>query len=153
MSSYKMGIYFQSGCSFGSSNKEEQTSSDDLTGSETILIVEDDDALRNLVREILMRQGYRILEAENGIEALRVSDEHEGQIHLMITDVVMPKMGGRELEERLRPLRPEMKVVYMSGYTDNAIVHHGVLRPGIEFLQKPLRSESLKRKVREVLDQ
>ena len=98
MSSYKMGIYFQSGCSFGSSNKEEQTSSDDLTGSETILIVEDDDALRNLVREILMRQGYRILEAENGIEALRVSDEHEGQIHLMITDVVMRRWAAGNLK-------------------------------------------------------
>jgi len=131
---------------------KEQTASDDLTGSETILIVEDDDALRNLAREILELQGYNILDAGNGIEALKVSEEHEGEIHLMITDVVMPKMGGRELEERLRPLRPEMKVVYMSGYTDEAIVHHGVLKPGIEFLQKPLRSESLKRKVREVLD-
>ena len=103
-------------------------------------------------REILELQGYKILDAENGIEALKVSEEHEGQIHLMITDVVMPKMGGRELEKRLHPLRPEMKVVYMSGYTDDAILHHGVLKPGIEFLQKPLRSESLKRKVREVLD-
>ena len=70
----------------------------------------------------------------------------------MVTDVVMPKMGGRELEERLCPLRPEMKVVHMWGYTDDVIMHHGVLRPGIEFLQKPLTSESLKRKVREVLD-
>ncbi len=131
---------------------KEQTASDDLTGSETILIVEDDDALRNLAREILELQGYKILDAENGIEALKVSEEHEGQIHLMITDVVMPKMGGRELEERLHPLRPEMKVVYMSGYTDETIVHHGVLKPGIEFLQKPLRLESLKRKVREVLN-
>ena len=131
---------------------QKEQASADLTGSETILIVEDDDALRNLGRKILELQGYKILEAENGIEALKVSEEHGGQIHLMITDVVMPKMGGRELEERLRPLRPKMKVVYMSGYTDETIVNHGVLKPGIEFLQKPLRSESLKRKVREVLD-
>ncbi len=131
--------------------QKEQTSAD-FTGSETILIVEDDDVLRNLARKILELQGYKILDAENGIEALRVSDEHEGQIHLMITDVVMPKMGGRELEERLRPLRPEMKVIYTSGYTDDIIAHHGVLKPGIEFLRKPLRSESLKRKVREVLN-
>jgi len=134
------------------SRKEKEISPERLTGSETILIVEDDDKVRNLGREILEPQGYSILEAKNGIEALRVSEEHGDQIHLMIADVVMPKMGGRELEERLRPLRPEMKVVYMSGYTDETIVHHGVLEPGIEFLQKPLRSESLKRKVREVLD-
>ena len=132
--------------------QKEQISTD-LTGTETILIVENDDALRNLVRKILKLQGYRILDAENGIEALKVSKKHEGRIHLVITDVVMPKMGGRKLVERLRRLRPEMKLVYMSGYTDEAIVHHGVLMPGIEFLQKPFTSASLKRKVREVLDQ
>ncbi|MBL7203149.1 MAG: response regulator [Desulfobacteraceae bacterium] len=115
--------------------------------------MEDDDALRKLVCEILEPQGYTILEAQNGIEALRVSEEHGDQIHLMIADVVMPKMGGRELAEHLRPLRPEMKVIYMSGYTDNAILHHGVLSPEIEFLQKPITSASLKRKIREVLDQ
>ena len=132
---------------------KEQTSADDLTGSEAILIVEDDDKVRNLVCEILEPQGYSILEAKDGMEALRVSKEHGDQIHLMITDVVMPGMGGRELEERLRPLRPDMKVIYMSGYTDNAIVHHGILSPEMEFLQKPISSEALKRKVREVLDQ
>ena len=135
------------------SREKEEISPERLTGSETILIVEDDDKVRNLVCEILEPQGYSILEAENGIEALRVSEEHGDQIHLMIADVIMPKMGGRELAERLRPLRPDMKVIYMSGYTDNAILHHGVLSPGIEFLQKPISSEALKRKVREVLDQ
>jgi len=133
--------------------QEEQTSSDDFTGSETILIVEDDDSLRNMVCEILEPQGYSILEAQNGIEALRVSESHSGQIHLMLTDVVMPKMGGRELEEHLRPLRPDMKVIYMSGYTDNAILHHGVLSPGIEFLEKPFTPAGLRKKVREVLDE
>ena len=132
--------------------QKEQTSHHDLTGSETILIVEDDDKVRNLVCEILEPQGYSILEAENGIEALRVSEEHGDQIHLMIADVIMPKMGGGELAERLRPLRPDMKVIYMSGYTNNAIVHHGILSPEMEFLQKPISSEALKRKVREVLD-
>jgi len=114
--------------------------------------VEDNDALRKLACKILEQQGYSILEAKNGIEALKVSEENGDQIHLMIADVLMPGMGGREIEERLRPLRPEMKVIYMSGYTDNAIVHHGVLNPEIEFLQKPISSEALKRKVREVLD-
>ena len=84
---------------------------------------------------------------------MKVSEEYKGQIHLMITDVVMPKMGGRELEEHLCPLRPDIKVLYMSGYTDNAIVHHGVLSPEIEFLGKPFTPASLRKKVREVLDQ
>ena len=135
------------------SREKEEISPERLTGSETILIVEDDDKVRNLACEILEPQGYTILEAQNGIEALRVSESHSGQIHLMIADVVMPKMGGRELEEHLRPLRPEMKVIYMSGYTDNAILHHGVLSPGIEFLQKPFTPANLRKKVREVLDQ
>jgi len=132
--------------------KKEQPPTDDLTGSETILIVEDDDMLRNLAREILQLQGYRILDAENGIEALRISEEHRGQIHLMITDVVMPKMGGKKVADRLQPLYPQVKVIYMSGYTDNSIAHHGILAPGLNFLQKPFSPEVLARKVREVLD-
>ena len=135
------------------SREKEEISPETLTGSETILIVEDDDKVRSLACEILEPQGYSILEAKNGIEALRVSESRSGQIHLMLTDVVMPKMGGRELEEHLRPLRPEMKVIYISGFTDNAILHHGVLDPEVEFLEKPVSSEALKRKVREVLDQ
>jgi len=132
--------------------KKEQPPADDLTGSETILVVEDDDALRNLGREILERQGYRVLDAGNGIEALRISEEHRGQIHLMITDVVMPKMGGKKVADRLQQLYPQMKVIYMSGYTDNSIAHHGILAPGLNFLQKPFSPEVLARKVREVLD-
>ncbi|MBW2740590.1 MAG: response regulator [Deltaproteobacteria bacterium] len=131
--------------------EKEQTPVDDLSGFETVLIVEDDDSLRNFAQKILHIYGYRTLNAENGEDALRVCKEHDGQIDLMITDVVMPKMGGKELAERLRPLYPQMKVIYMSGYTDNAIVHHGVLEPGLNFLEKPFTLESLARKVRKAL--
>ena len=135
------------------SKEREEISPEELTGSGTILIVEDDDALRKLACEILKPRGYNILEAKNGMEALQVGASHSGQIHLMLTDVVMPKMGGPELAELLRPLRPDMKVIYMSGYTDNAIMHHGVLSPGIELLEKPFTMARLKRKVCEVLGQ
>ncbi len=124
----------------------------ELGGSETVLIVEDDDRLQKFAQNVLQRHGYRVLIAENGEDALKVCKEHEGLIQLMITDVVMPKMGGKEVAERLQPLYPQMKVVYMSGYTDNAIVHHGVLTPGLNFLEKPFTPEDLTRKVREVLD-
>ncbi|OEU68702.1 MAG: hypothetical protein BA867_05375 [Desulfobacterales bacterium S5133MH16] len=123
-----------------------------LDGSETVLIVEDNNSLRNLAQSALRRYGYKVLDAENGEDALRVCKEYDGQIDLMITDVVMPKMGGREAAKRLRPLYPQMKVIYMSGYTDNAIVHHGVLEPGLNFLEKPFTPETLARKVRKTLD-
>ncbi|MDO9567504.1 MAG: ATP-binding protein [Candidatus Desulfaltia sp.] len=132
--------------------EKEQTFVDELCGSETVLIVEDDEGLLKLVQNVLQGCGYRVLSAENGEKALRVGKEHEGQIDLMITDVVMPKMGGREAADRLQPLYPQMKVLYMSGYTDNAIVHHGVLESGLNFLEKPFTPECLARKVREVLD-
>ncbi|MBE9570272.1 MAG: cache domain-containing protein, partial [Proteobacteria bacterium] len=131
--------------------KKEQTPVVDLSGSETVLIVEDDTRLLNLAQKVLQSYGYRILAAENGEEALKIGKQHEGSIHVMITDVVMPKMGGREAAELLQPLYPQMKVIYMSGYTDNAIVRHGVLKPGLNFLEKPFTPESLVRKVREVL--
>jgi two-component system, cell cycle sensor histidine kinase and response regulator CckA len=123
-----------------------------LDGSETVLIVEDDDSLRKLAKRSLQPHGYRILAAENGEDALRVSKENEGPIDLLITDVVMPKMGGKEVAERLQPLYPNMKVIYMSGYTDGTIVNHGVLAPGLNFFEKPFSPEGLARKVREVLD-
>ena len=132
--------------------KKEQTPVDNPGGSETVLIVEDNDLLRNFAQKALRGYGYRVMDAENGEDALSVCKEHDGQIDLMITDVVMPKMGGREAAERLRPLYPQMKVIYMSGYTDNAIVHHGVLEPGLNFLEKPFTPEGLARKAREVLD-
>ncbi len=126
---------------------------DDPRGSETVLIVEDDGLLRNFTQKALQSYGYRILWAENGEHALKVGKEHDGRIDLMITDVVMPKMGGREAAERLQPLYPQMKVIYMSGYTDNAIVHHGVLELGLNFLEKPFSPQDLALKVREALDE
>jgi signal transduction histidine kinase/CheY-like chemotaxis protein len=132
--------------------EKERTPVTELGGTETVLLVEDDDSLRKLARTVLKQRGYKVLEAENGEDALSVSEAHDGPIALMITDVVMPKMSGKETVERLQPLYPQMKVIYMSGYTDNAIVHHGVLAPGLNFLEKPFSPEDLARKVREVLD-
>ena len=121
-------------------------------GEETVLVVEDERMVRDLVREILSRQGYEMLEAGRGAEALEVSERHKGPIHLLITDVVMPGMTGPELARHLTARRPATKVLFMSGYTDDAILHHGVLEPGTEFLQKPFTAGSLAAKVRHVLD-
>ena len=132
--------------------KKDKSPEDLPKGSETILIVEDDDMVRNMVLRILLRSGYRVLEARNGEDALRVSRAHKGPIPLMLTDVVMPGMNGRELAERLQSLRPEIKVLYMSGYTDDAVVHYGVLATELKFIQKPFSLASLAGKVREVLD-
>jgi two-component system cell cycle sensor histidine kinase/response regulator CckA len=123
-----------------------------LRGSETILLVEDQDEVRRVAQEMLTRQGYHVIGARNAGEALLTCERHPRTIHLLLTDVVMPQMSGRELSERLAPLRPEMKVLYMSGYTDNVIVHHGILDSGIAYLQKPLAPDMLARRVREVLD-
>jgi len=125
---------------------------DKLTGTETVLVVEDESAVRNLVRNVLQRNGYTVLDANHGEEALRIAIRHEGIIHVMVTDVVLPHMSGRQLAQRMATIRSDIKVLYMSGYTDNAIVRHGVLDLGIAFLQKPFTTEALLRKVREVLD-
>jgi CheY-like chemotaxis protein len=119
---------------------------------ETILLVEDAQRVRAVVKEILEMSGYVVLEARHGADALEVSGRHGGTIHLLVTDVVMPQMSGRELAQRLATLRPQLKVLYMSGYTDDAIVRHGVLASGIAFLSKPFTPDALALKVREVLD-
>ena len=123
-----------------------------LHGSETILLVEDEETLRKLASAILEGYGYTVLSAGNGEEALRVVGNSPGIPHLLVTDVIMPKMGGRELSDRIKAIHPGTRVLFMSGYTDNAIVHHGVLEPGVSYLQKPFTPKGLARKVREVLD-
>ena len=121
-------------------------------GTETVLLAEDEEVVRRFAREILSENGYKVLDAGSGREALLLSEAHRGEIHLLLTDVVMPKMSGRELTERIRPLRPNLRILYMSGYTDDATLRDGVLADGISFLQKPFTPEGLARKVREVLD-
>jgi two-component system cell cycle sensor histidine kinase/response regulator CckA len=121
-------------------------------GIETILLVEDEAGVRRLSLTVLETQGYVVLEAPSGDVALQVARSETGPIHLVVTDVVMPGMNGRELWDRLKVLRPDSRVLFMSGYTDDAIARHGVLEPGIAFLQKPFTPFSLAQKVREVLD-
>ncbi|MBW1977248.1 MAG: response regulator [Deltaproteobacteria bacterium] len=130
----------------------EKEPSDELVGSETILFVDDDDMVRNIGVKTLQMRGYKVLEARSPKEALDISARYQGPIHLLLTDVVMPEMDGAKLVTRLETQRPEMIVLYMSGYTDNAILHRGVLPKGTKFLQKPFAPESLARKVRDVLD-
>ena len=122
-------------------------------GSETVLIVEDEPSVRGLVVRVLRELGYTLLEAANGEEALYMAREQDDKkINLLLTDVVMPQMSGKELADQLKILQPDIEVLYISGYTDDAIVHHGVLEPGTNFLQKPFSPSALTHKVREVLD-
>jgi two-component system cell cycle sensor histidine kinase/response regulator CckA len=123
-----------------------------LRGTETILLVEDEVQVRVLARDLLRRCGYTIIHAQNAGEALLLSDQFPGKIDLLLTDVIMPHVGGAELARRLTARRPDMKVLYMSGYTDNTIVQHGILDPSISFLEKPITPEALLVKVRETLE-
>jgi two-component system, cell cycle sensor histidine kinase and response regulator CckA len=120
-------------------------------GSETVLLVEDEESVRELVRETLKTRGYTVIEASDGIAGMRVSEEYQGNIEILITDVVMPGMSGRELAKRVAAARPNIRVLYLSGYTEDAIIHEGALEPGTGFLQKPFTLQVLARKVREVL--
>ena len=114
-------------------------------------MVEDSDLLRQLASETLLRQGYTVLAARDGVEALNLLARDPRPVHLLLTDVIMPKMSGRELAGRFRLLLPDVRVLYMTGYASDAIVHHGVLEPGVEMLQKPYTPLALIRRVQEVL--
>ena len=122
------------------------------SGTETILVVEDEANLRYLVRQFLEKQGYRVIEAADGAVAMQIAVAHDAVIHLLLTDVIMPGMNGRELAQRVLEIRPNVKVLYMSGYTENVIGRNGTLDAGIRLLQKPFTLRDLKSKVREVLD-
>jgi signal transduction histidine kinase/HAMP domain-containing protein/ActR/RegA family two-component response regulator len=127
-------------------------SPESLIGNETILLVEDEESVKDLAFSILVQKGYTVLETNNGEEALQVSEKYTEKIHLMLTDVVMPILSGQQLAEKMAVIRPDTKVLFMSGYTDEAVVRHGVLSPTTAFIQKPFTPDTLAQKVREVLD-
>ena len=124
----------------------------EISGSETVLVVEDEDAVRTVAREALRVRGYRVLDAPDGETALRLALDHGGAIDLLVTDVIMPGLSGRDLADRLRSVRPDLRVLFMSGYSDDALGERGALGPGMHYLQKPFASDALARRVREVLD-
>lgn len=145
-------IYLPASDGHGEATEEVPSSLDVLKGTETILLVEDDDMMRALARVMLERLGYVVLEGRNGPEALAIYENRSGPIHLLVTDMVMPEMSGRELAERLRGQWSSIKVLYMSGFTDNAVLLHGLLRAEHAFLQKPFSSSALAFRVRRELD-
>jgi PAS domain S-box-containing protein len=132
--------------------RAESSSGSRFWGSETVLVAEDEPSVRALACRILSARGYNVLEAPNGKQALNIAQEYAGKINLVLTDVVMPEMGGRELVSQLEAIQPGIKALYVSGYTGDAIVHHGILDPSLAFLQKPFTIDSLACKVREVMD-
>jgi two-component system, cell cycle sensor histidine kinase and response regulator CckA len=130
----------------------ENISSRSAAGTETILFVEDEESVRELVRDYLTTAGYHMLEASDGVRALEVAAAHKGPIHMLITDVVMPRLSGREVATQIAEQRRDVKVLYISGYTDDSVFRHGVLEGGVAFLQKPFNLKVLAQKIREVLD-
>ena len=145
-------VYFPTSECRSESPKDGTTSLEPESGWETVLVVEDQTGVRGFVRNLLMLNGYRVLEAADGSEALRICRQHPGEIQLVVTDLVMPGMSGRELVERITNEQPAIKVLYMSGYTDDSVVHTGVAQAGLAFLQKPFSPTMFTHKVREVLD-
>ncbi|MBI5086134.1 MAG: response regulator [Acidobacteria bacterium] len=128
------------------------TTAEPALGDETVLVVEDEDAVRNLAKAILTARGYRVLEAANGEQAHWEARRHEGEIHLLLTDIVMPGMNGRVLSQQMLAMRPELRVVLMSGYAEDVVAHRGVLAQGVRFLQKPFTPDELAAAVRQALD-
>lgn len=146
-------IYFPSVKKEVEAEDKKGTPPTNLSGSETILVVEDDEIVRNMISSVLNTFGYSVLNEKNGEETLRLVNKNPNKtIDLMITDVIMPGMSGRDLAENLKFKKPNMKILYISGYTDNAIVHHGILDSSIPFLQKPFTINDICKKIREVLD-
>jgi len=124
----------------------------ELRGTETVLLVEDEEMVRNLARDILRQAGHTVLEARHGTEAIRICEQYGAPIHLIVTDVIMPEMGGIELIRRIRTLRPQVKFLYISGYTDDALIRQGVRTEEVSYLPKPFTRNDLIIKVREILD-
>jgi CheY-like chemotaxis protein len=139
---------------YGSERVEEaaEEAVEKLTGDETVLIVEDDEAILNIGMKILGKLGYNVLTANDPVDAVHLVENFAGVIHLLVTDVVMPRMNGRQLKDRLSAIRPGMKCLFMSGYPSDVIAHRGILEESIEFIQKPLSISTLARKVRKLLD-
>ena len=146
-------IYLPAAVDVDASGQDPRSVQSDFHGSETILLAEDEDALRPILSLDLQELGYTVLAAANGDEAIQFFEQHPGQIDLLLTDVVMPNMSGRQLAERIAELKPTIRVLYMSGYTDDIVIRHGVLKGETAFLQKPFTATTLARKLREVLDQ
>ena len=143
-----------SGCGVYLETRPQSMSSSTLAlrGTETILVAEDEDGVRSLTKEVLEKYGYTVLEASNGEEALKIAERHEGPLDLLLSDVVMPRMGGPELAQELLARRPAVKVLYMSGYTDHPMVRRGVVNAGVAFLQKPFTPTVLVSRIREILE-
>jgi DNA-binding response OmpR family regulator len=130
----------------------ERAVSDTVEGTETVLVVEDETPVRELIRDVLRLHGYTVLEARDGVEAAALADAHPGPIHLVIVDVVLPRLGSSQLIEHIRARRPDVRTLHTSGHTDELLRRNGVVRIGPDFLQKPFTLEALARKVRQVLD-
>jgi CheY-like chemotaxis protein len=130
----------------------DEPDADSLRGSETVLVAEDEDGVRELLRKVLTEFGYTVLTARHGRDALMVAGDRSGGVDLLVTDVVMPEMSGRELAETLRDHQPDLKVLYISGYTDDEVVQRGISGSEVAFLRKPFASEEFVRRVRGVLD-
>jgi two-component system cell cycle sensor histidine kinase/response regulator CckA len=132
--------------------RREETMNTDARGHETILVVEDEPMIRELIETMLKSRGYSVLTVGDPLHAATFSAQHSGPIHLLLTDVVMPGISGREVANQISAQRPDTKVIFISGYTPNAIVHHGVLDEDLHFLEKPFTAVTLSNKVREVLN-